>query len=85
VCPQCGTRADEWDDGGDGEDVYVPALHKCIGCQVIADKQAEIPQGSEGHGFRVHLIPVAAQAALQVLRDLKRRDRGRDDEDEEDD
>jgi hypothetical protein len=67
VCPSCGTRAEEWDEesGGD-EDAYRPFTHRCIGCQLIADKQKQIPEGDEGHGVKVALIPSSVHAALEI-------------------
>jgi len=69
VCPSCGTRAEEWDEqaGGD-EDAYRATTHRCIGCQVLADKQTEVPDGDEGHGVKVLLIPTSVHAALQLQR-----------------
>ena len=74
VCPHCGTRYEDWDHGGDGEeDQYVAVFQRCVGCQVIADKQAELGEGDEAtHGMKVALMPVAAQAALDLIRDLKK-------------
>jgi len=67
LCPQCGTRPQEWDEnaGGD-EDAYRATTHRCIGCQVIADKQKTIPDGDEGHGVKVALIPTSVAAALHI-------------------
>jgi hypothetical protein len=67
VCPQCGTRPDEWDEqaGGD-EDAYRPITHRCIGCQLLADKQKLVPDGDEGHGVKVLLIPTSVHAAMQL-------------------
>lgn len=72
VCPTCGTRSDEWDEeaGGD-EDAYTAITHRCIGCQVLADKQKAIPEGDEGHGVKVLLLPTSVHAALQVARTHK--------------
>lgn len=66
LCPGCGTRAEEWDEqaGGD-EDAYRAVTHRCIGCQIIADRQKEVPEGDEGHGVKVGLLPTAVHAALQ--------------------
>ncbi|MEU5742076.1 hypothetical protein ABZ784_29295 [Streptomyces tendae] len=66
VCPTCGTRPDEWDEaaGGD-EDAYRATTHRCIGCQILADRQKEIPDGDEGHGVKVLLIPTSIHAALE--------------------
>jgi hypothetical protein len=88
VCPQCGTRHDDWDHGGpDEEDAYVAVGQRCVGCQVIAEKQAELEkQGVDLGGMKVALLPVAVHAALEAEREMKRRQRGRrswdDDEDE---
>lgn len=66
VCPGCGTRAEEWDEHASGdEDAYRAATHRCIGCQLIADRQKQVPEGDEGHGVKVLLLPTAVHAALQ--------------------
>lgn len=69
VCPQCGTRVEEWDEelGGD-EDAYRATTHRCIGCQLIADKQKQVPDGDEGHGVKVGLIPTSVAIAMQLAR-----------------
>ena len=69
VFPHCGTRAEEWDEtaGGD-EDAYRATSHRCIGCQLLADKQKTVPDGDEGHGVKVFLIPTSVHAALQLQR-----------------
>ena len=69
VCPSCGTRADEWDEkaGGD-EDAYRAITHRCIGCQLLADRQQTVPDSDDGHGMKVVLIPTAVHAALQLIR-----------------
>jgi hypothetical protein len=69
VCPTCGTRAEEWDEtvGGD-EDAYRAITHRCVGCQVIADKQKQVPEGDEGHGVKVLLIPTSVHAAMELAR-----------------
>jgi len=66
ACPSCGTRPEEWDEtaGGD-EDAYRAITHRCVGCQLIADKQKDVPTGDEGHGVKVLLIPSSVHAALQ--------------------
>lgn len=66
VCT-CGTRADEWDEQAGGEeDAYRAITHRCVGCQLLADRQKEVPQGDEGHGVKVLLIPTSVHAALQL-------------------
>lgn len=67
VCPGCGTRAEEWDEtaGGD-EDAYRAVTHRCVGCQILADKQADVPEGDDGHGVKVLLIPTSVHAAMQL-------------------
>lgn len=67
VCEQCGTRAEDWvDDAGEFVDAYVAATHRCFGCQELARKQEEIPDGKEGRGIKVYLIEPSVQAALEV-------------------
>lgn len=88
VCPQCGTRHDDWDHGGeDEEDLYVASVQKCVGCEVIADKQAELErQGGGLHGMKVALVPASVQAALEAEREqarARRRRRAWDEEDNE--
>lgn len=69
LCPSCGTREEEWDErvGGD-EDAYRATTHRCIGCQLLADKQKTVPDGDDGHGVKVLLIPTSVHAALQLQR-----------------
>lgn len=69
VCPGCGTRPDEWDEeaGGD-EDAYRAITHRCIGCQLIADRQKSVPTDDEGHGVKVLLIPSSVHAAMELAR-----------------
>ncbi|MGW0948433.1 hypothetical protein ACWD4O_38580 [Streptomyces sp. NPDC002623] len=72
VCPGCGTRPEEWDeDGGGDEDAYRAVTHRCIGCQLIADKQKTVPEGDEGHGVKVALIPTSVHAALELQRSIR--------------
>lgn len=72
VCPQCGTRAEEWQDD---EDAYAATVQKCPGCEVIADTQAGLPQSE--HGLKVGLIPASVRAALDAERALKEKTRRR--------
>ena len=79
VCTQCGTRHDDWDHGGpDEEDAYVAVGQRCVGCQVIADKQADLAKNlseDEMRGMKVALIPVAVQAAAEAAREAARTNR----------
>ncbi|MEU6054236.1 hypothetical protein ABZ829_27920 [Streptomyces xanthochromogenes] len=76
VCPSCGTRHEDWDHGLPGEeDAYVASVQRCVGCQVIADKQAELKDEPDTHGTKIALLPVAVHAARQLERDLKARRR----------
>jgi hypothetical protein len=69
VCPSCGTRAEEWDENTGGDEfAYTAITHRCLGCQTIADRQEEVPQGPEGHGVKVALIPTSVRAALEIAR-----------------
>ncbi|RSS43853.1 hypothetical protein EF906_08755 [Streptomyces sp. WAC08241] len=74
VCPGCGTRHEDWDHGGsdDAEDAYEVTVQRCIGCQVIGEKQDELQKdGADLHGKKIALIPAAVHAALEIERDLK--------------
>lgn len=72
VCPGCGTRAAEWDEhaGGD-EDAYRASTHRCVGCQILADKQAEVPDGPDGRGIKTFLLPTSVHAAQLTLKQLR--------------
>ena len=71
MCPQCGTREAEWtDEEGEYQEAYIALSHKCFGCEEIAAKQAEIPEGKTGAGMKVLLMPAAVLAAQQALDEL---------------
>lgn len=82
VCPHCGTRYDDWDHGAAGQDdAYVAVLQRCVGCQVIADKQSEAASSdTDPHGLKIALVPAAAYAAQQALSDLTRTPRTSDED-----
>lgn len=72
--PQCGTRESEWtDDEGDYQEAYVATTHKCFGCEEIAARQSEIPEGKAGAGMKVLLLPASVIAAQQVLEEMTAR------------
>ncbi|MFJ7990327.1 hypothetical protein [Streptomyces sp. NPDC096351] len=74
VCPQCGTRHEDWDHGGDDdtEDAYEVSVQLCPGCQVIGEKQEQLQNdGGSLHGKKIALIPVSVHAALQAERELR--------------
>ncbi|MEK2479533.1 hypothetical protein [Streptomyces noursei] len=58
VCDQCGTRSAEWDEeqGGD-RFAYVTTTVRCPGCELIAHEQDQVPEGSDGYGVRIGLVP----------------------------
>jgi hypothetical protein len=87
VCPQCGTRYDDWDHGGpDEEDSYAASVQECVGCRVIAEKQDHIQKdGSVQHGLKVALIPAAVHAAIQFERELRQKSRRRREDDPDED
>lgn len=69
MCPQCGTREDEWqDEDGNTVDAYVASSHLCLGCKEITRKQAEIPEEASA-GMKVLLIPPSVHAALMYAKD----------------
>ncbi|MFF3547042.1 hypothetical protein ACFYXD_35055 [Streptomyces platensis] len=85
VCSQCGTRAEDWDQGGDDdtEDAYVAVTHLCIGCRVIADKQDSLKtDDSSSHGKKVLLIPAAVHAATEAMKQLQAKQRRKFEDDE---
>ncbi|MEU9703105.1 hypothetical protein [Streptomyces sp. NPDC047981] len=73
VCPQCGTRYDDWDHGGEGgEDAYAVTVQRCTGCQVIGEKQDELQQdGGDLHGKKIALIPASVHAAMEAQREIE--------------
>lgn len=74
MCPQCGTRESEWtDDEGDYQEAYVAISHKCFGCEEIAAKQSEIPEGRAGAGMKVLLLPASVHAAQQLMEEMTAR------------
>ncbi|WP_330328174.1 hypothetical protein [Streptomyces pseudovenezuelae] len=74
ACPQCGTRESDWvDDEGEYTDAYVALTHKCFGCEEIAAKQSEIPEGKAGAGMKVLLLPTSVHAAQQLFEELTAR------------
>ncbi|MFF0741516.1 hypothetical protein ACFYVL_14065 [Streptomyces sp. NPDC004111] len=58
VCDQCGTRAAEWDEeqGGDRY-AYVTTTVRCVGCELITAEQDQVPEGADGYGVRIGLVP----------------------------
>lgn len=71
VCPQCGTRESEWvDEHGEYVDAYVAVTHNCFGCEEIATRQREIPEGQAGPGLKVLLLPAHIHAAQELAAEL---------------
>ncbi|MEU9775293.1 hypothetical protein [Streptomyces sp. NPDC047968] len=60
MCGSCGTRSAEWDEslGGDRY-AYVTTTVRCVGCELIAAEQDQVPEGPDGYGVRIGLIPRA--------------------------
>jgi hypothetical protein len=58
VCEQCGTRAAEWDEAQGGDRyAYVTTTLRCVGCELIAVEQDQVPEGPDGYGVRIGLVP----------------------------
>ncbi|WP_226599558.1 hypothetical protein [Streptomyces violascens] len=58
VCEQCGTRASEWDEAEGGDRyAYVTTTVRCVGCELIAVEQDQVPEGPDGYGVRIGLVP----------------------------
>lgn len=54
TCPDCGTRAEEWDPAKGGhEHAYLGELRKCWGCQARANAEKGI---TDDLGVGVHVI-----------------------------
>lgn len=71
TCPQCGTRESEWvDESGEYVDAYIAVTHNCFGCEEIAMKQKEIPEGQAGAGLKVLLLPASIHAAQEIAAEL---------------
>jgi hypothetical protein len=69
VCPDCGTREEEWDAD---DEAYVTLAVRCPGCEAIADRQAEIPQ--DARGIKVSLVTPAVKAAVRVKAEMRARE-----------
>ncbi|MEU1307826.1 hypothetical protein ABZ419_02865 [Streptomyces cinnamoneus] len=58
VCGGCGTRAAEWDESAGGERfAYVTTTVRCVGCELISREQDQVPDGPDGYGVRIGLVP----------------------------
>lgn len=58
VCDHCGTRLAEWDEehGGD-RFAYITTTVRCPGCELIGHEQDQVPDGPDGYGVRIGLVP----------------------------
>lgn len=57
TCPQCGTRADEWDpEQGGSRRAYVPEAHICPGCE-LKELAATDEANQDRRGLYVVLKP----------------------------
>ncbi len=62
ACPNCGTRAEEWDERQGGHrHAYTAEPHRCRGCELIEARKASM-DGSEGRGVYIGLTPRGANA-----------------------
>lgn len=58
VCANCGTRAAEWDEAQGGDRyAYVTTTVRCVGCELITAEQEQVPDGADGYGVRIGLVP----------------------------
>lgn len=58
LCESCGSRPEEWDEAEGGDRfAYITETHRCIGCELIAMEQEQVPDGPEGRGVKVGLRP----------------------------
>jgi len=60
TCPQCGTRAEEWDESQGGDlHAYTSTVAHCRGCEVRGQMQEQFekaPKGSYRRGSYVTMI-----------------------------
>ncbi|MFJ5294545.1 hypothetical protein [Streptomyces sp. NPDC088348] len=61
------------------------SVQRCVGCQVIADKQESLAGEGDQHGKKIALIPAGIHAAMQLQQDLKDQHRRRRQRDNDDD
>ncbi|MEU5428474.1 hypothetical protein AB0H73_23205 [Streptomyces olivoreticuli] len=62
TCGQCGTRAAEWDESAGGDRyAYVTTTVRCVGCELIALEQDQVPDGPDAYGVRIGLVPREVQ------------------------
>lgn len=65
LCPECRTRADEWDPAKGGHrHAYVTDTVRCPGCELIAQERDQVPEGRTGYGIKITLLPRQVYEAL---------------------
>ncbi|WP_236244221.1 hypothetical protein [Streptomyces sp. CC210A] len=65
LCPDCRTRAEEWDPAKGGhQHAYVTDTVRCPGCELIAQERDQVPEGRAGYGIKITLLPRLAYEAL---------------------
>ncbi|WP_438491882.1 hypothetical protein [Streptomyces asiaticus] len=65
LCPECRTRADEWNPTKGGHrHAYVTDTVRCPGCELIAQERDQVPDGRAGYGIKITLLPRQAYEAL---------------------
>lgn len=69
VCPSCGTREEEWGEGGRTL-AYITNPVRCHGCKAIDQEKENIPEG-EHSGVFIQLVPFAAAVAMGLADPLE--------------
>lgn len=65
LCSDCRTRASDWDPAQGGHrHAYIADTIRCPGCEVIAQEQSRVPDGSAGYGVKITLLPRDAYLTL---------------------
>lgn len=59
TCPDCGTRAEEWDESAGGDrNAYHPEERRCRGCELLDSRRESIKRRAKelGRGIYVTLV-----------------------------
>lgn len=68
ICPECGTTNDDWIDPTTRRPLLPPLWEpwpeRCQGCAARAKMQRTLPDGPDGDGLRVRIVPFNADRSL---------------------
>ncbi|MFI8085930.1 hypothetical protein ACIF6L_34710 [Kitasatospora sp. NPDC086009] len=73
MCPQCGTREEEWQpEAGGDRHAYVVTTNRCFGCQLLERHREGLPEGPAGAGLKLGLVDAEQHALYQHFREQQR-------------